>query len=378
MGDAAQRLVAIAVHETSVGGASRSILRILPLLEQAGWSFACWTPGPGELREELQARGLAVAGSERLLRYHWRTLREPPGALRRLASVPGYLREFRAWVRDRDPAVLHANTLLTLPEAVSARRRRPTVLYCHETVPSGAQGAAVTGLARRAADVVVGISDASTAELRRRGLSPLIVPNGVPLPDPPPPRALPPAPLVIGTLGTVCRRKGSDLFVAAAERLQAQLPGADFRLIGPLVEGPEHAWAERVVERARRGGVSTGVAPEPYAELGEWDIAVVPSRDEPFGLVAAEAMAVGLPVVAARVGGLPDVVGTEAGVLVAPEDPEALAQAILGLARDDARRAASGRAGRARVERHFTLEAQAAGVNGAYLTALRPAYRASA
>src|SRR4029453_12931760 len=90
-----------------------------------------------------------------------------------------------------------------------------------------------------------------------------------------------------------------------------------------------------------------------------------PRRREPFGLVAAEAMAVGLPVVAARVGGLPDVVGTDAGVLVAPEDPEALAQAILDLARDETRRSASGHAGRARVESRFTLEAQAAGVNGA-------------
>ena len=369
---AAQRLVAIAFHETDVGGASRSILRVLPLLEDAGWSFTCWTPGPGPLRETLEAHGLAVAGSERLLRYHWRTLSEPPGAPRRLASVPGYLREFRAWVRDRDPALLHANTLLALPEAVSARRRQPTVLYCHETVPAGLRGAAVAGLARIAADVVVGISDASAQELRRRGLRPLIVPNGVPRPEPAAPSATRGERLVVGTLGTVCRRKGSDVFVGAARRLRAELPEAEFRMIGPLVAGPERAWAEQLAESARRDGVRTGVAAEPYAELREWDIAVIPSRDEPFGLVAAEAMAVGLPVVATRVGGLPDVVG-EAGVLVAPEDADALACGVLDLARDRSRRARCGDAGRARVEARFTLEAQAAGVNEAYLTALRSA-----
>jgi glycosyltransferase involved in cell wall biosynthesis len=364
-----ERLVAIAFHEADVGGASRSILRVLPLLERAGWKFTCWTPGPGTLRDELQRRGLPVAGSERLLRYHWRTLREPPGAVRRLASVPGYLRAFRAWVRDRDPALLHANTLLALPEALSAGRSQPRLLYCHETVPAGPRGAAVAALARRA-DVVVGISDASTAELRRRGLSPLIVQNGVPLPDlePNPQRS---GPLVVGALGTVCTRKGSDLFVAAAERIRAELPDADLRLIGPLVAGPEHAWAERLAERAGRLGMRTGVAAEPYAELRDWDIAVIPSRDEPFGLVAAEAMALGLPVVAARVGGLPEVVGADAGVLVEPEDPGALARAVLDLARDEPRRAAMGTAGRARVEREFTLEAQAAGLNDAYLRASR-------
>jgi glycosyltransferase involved in cell wall biosynthesis len=371
---AAERLVAIAFHETDVGGASRSVLRVLPLLEGAGWSFTCWTPGPGPLRDELQTRGLAVAGSERLLRYHWRTLREPPGAARRLAGVPGYLHAFRRWVRERDPALLHANTLLALPEAVAARsRRRPAVLYCHETVPPGAPGLAVAGLARLGADAVIGISHASVAELRRRGLDPLIVPNGVPLPEPaPPPRA---DRLVVGTLGTVCRRKGSDLFVAAAKRVRGELPEAQFRLIGPPVAGPERAWAERLIESARGDGIATGAVAEPYPELREWDIAVIPSRDEPFGLVAAEAMALGLPVVAARVGGLAEVVDRDSGVLVAPEDPEALARAIVELARDPGRRARLGHAGRARVEGRFTLEAQARGVGDAYLSALRSAGR---
>jgi glycosyltransferase involved in cell wall biosynthesis len=368
---AAERLVAIAFHEPEVGGASRSVLRILPLLQQSGWRFTCWTPGPGALRDELRERGLDVAGSERLLRYHWRTLQEPPGPARRLAGVPAYLREFRRWVRAAAPALLHANTLLALPEAVAAGRRPPTVLYCHETVPGGGAGIAVAGLARLAADVVVGISDASTAELRRRGLRPLIVPNGVPLPGPQPPPVPRSGGLVIGTIGTVCRRKGSDLFVEAARRVRAELADAELRLIGPLVVGPERDWAEQLTEAARRDGVRTGATAEPYGELHEWDIAVVPSRDEPFGLVAAEAMAAGVPVVAARVGGLPDIVGADAGVLVEPEDPDALARAIVALARDDALRARLRQAGRERVERRFTLDAQAAGVERAYLSVLR-------
>ena len=358
-------LVAVAFHEVAVGGASRSILRILPLLESLGWRFTSWTPGPGPLRDALEATGNEVAGTSRLLRYSWRSLRQSPGAIARLQSVPGYLREFQAWVRAQNPDVLHANTLLTIPEALSMRRRCPTVLYAHETLPSGLKGAAAARAAHHAAHVVVGISNASAAGLRRRGLRPLVIPNGVPLPD----RrreVREGCGLVIGMLGTVCRRKGSDLFVEAACRLRPQLPTAEFRLIGACVEGPERAWAEEVVREARLCGVRRADRAEPYSELSEWDIAVVPSRDEPFGLVAAEAMAAGVPVVATHVGGLPEVIGEQAGVLVEPDDPEALVQAILELAADRGLRSARGEAGRLRVERQFTLEQQASAVNRVY------------
>lgn len=327
-------------------------------------------PGSGALRAELEGRGYHVSGATRLLRYSRDSLRTPPGAAARLASVPRYLRAFRAWLRACEPALLHANTLLTIPEAAAGRGVAPTVLYSHETVPSGVKGAATVGLARCSADLVVAISDASAEGLRRGGLRPLVVPNGVPLPDErhePRDRDA----LVVGMLGTVSQRKGSDVFVEAIRRLRTRLPAARYRMIGACVEGPERRWAEQVVRAARAAGVHYVVRREGYAELREWDIAVVASRDEPFGLVAAEAMALGLPVVATRTGGLPEVIGPEAGLLVEPGDPGALASAIVRLARDPQLRARCGRAGRARVEQRFTLERQANAVEAAYLTALR-------
>jgi glycosyltransferase involved in cell wall biosynthesis len=59
------------------------------------------------------------------------------------------------------------------------------------------------------------------------------------------------------------------------------------------------------------------------------DVSVVPSRVEPFGLVAIEAMACGTPVVATNAGGLPDFVTEEVGILVKMDDHEGLAYAIL-------------------------------------------------
>jgi glycosyltransferase involved in cell wall biosynthesis len=90
--------------------------------------------------------------------------------------------------------------------------------------------------------------------------------------------------------------------------------------------------------------------------IAEAAIVAMPSRwPEPFGMVALEAMACGTALAYAPRGGLPDVVG-QAGVAINPDDPAAMADALVALAGDPARRAALGEAGRARA-RDFALPA---------------------
>jgi len=88
------------------------------------------------------------------------------------------------------------------------------------------------------------------------------------------------------------------------------------------------------------------------------EISVVPSLYEGFGLPAAEAMSCALPVIATTAGALPEVVGQDgdAGILVPPADPDALAAAIKHLLRDKHLRRKLGEAGRKRVETHLTWE----------------------
>jgi glycosyltransferase involved in cell wall biosynthesis len=358
--------VAVAFHEPVVGGSAIGFLRILPLLEDRGWSFTFWTPGAGPLREDLERRGYRVAGDPRLLRYSVSGLRVAPGAAARLASVPGYLQRFRRWVQEEAPAIVHANTLIMIPEAIAARTAgAPVFLYVHEILPRGVKGAAAGRLIRATAGRVLTNSETSLAALRRAGVGAEMAYYGTELPDDTARRSAD-RPFVVGVLGNVSRRKGTDVFVAAAERVQRELPAVEFRIIGPCPDGPERPWAERLIARATESGIKHGVTSDPFSELADWDLLVLPSRSEPFGIVLIEAMAMALPVVATRIEGPREIVTAETGVLVDVDDVDGLAEAILALARDPDRRARMGAGGRARVARSFTLEQQAEAVDRAY------------
>ena len=369
-GSASPGRVAVALHEPEFGGATQALLQALPLLEARGWSFTFWVPGQGAAEDELRRRGYEVSTAERPLRFSLASLREFPGPLRRLAGMPAYARRWRAWLRAQEAALVHGNSILALPEVVSRPRPGPpVVLHTHEILPNGPKGA-LAGLLARQADAVVAVSEAAARPLRRWGIAATIVRPGAPAVVCPRP-VKPDGPLVVGTMGTVARRKGSELFVSAAECVRRKGESVEFRMAGSLVVGSERSWAQDVVEMARRANIDYRSWVDPMVELAEWDILLLPAREDPFPLVVLEAMAMGLPIVAARVGGIPEQLGDGAGLLTAAEDVEEMAAAVVRLARSPELRASLGAAARRRVQTLFTLERQAEGLDRVYRAALK-------
>jgi len=116
--------------------------------------------------------------------------------------------------------------------------------------------------------------------------------------------------------------------------------------------------------------------PELVQQYSTARVAIVPSFFEGFGFPASEAMACGLPVVANATGALPEVVGTdgEAGILVPPRDPRALAGAIREILAEPERAERIGRAARRRVERVFRWSDAAAGLAAVFEATLRAAH----
>jgi glycosyltransferase involved in cell wall biosynthesis len=153
-------------------------------------------------------------------------------------------------------------------------------------------------------------------------------------------------------VGSLVPRKGYDLLVAALDRLR-DLPWR-LAIAGDRERDPATAQklAADIAGRKLDGRISLlgAVGVEKLAALyAAADLFVLPSRFEGYGMVYAEAIAHGLPVVATRAGAIPDTVPPDAGVLVPPGDVDALAEALRRLIEDPAERerlAAGARAAR--------------------------------
>jgi glycosyltransferase involved in cell wall biosynthesis len=100
-----------------------------------------------------------------------------------------------------------------------------------------------------------------------------------------------------------------------------------------------------------------GFHPDTSPFMRSFDMFALPSLSEGLSSAILEAMAASLPIVATDVGGIPElVINGDNGLLVAPADPVALAQAILQLAEDPQQSLRMGQRGRSRMEERFTLE----------------------
>lgn len=162
------------------------------------------------------------------------------------------------------------------------------------------------------------------------------------------------APLVV-TVSVLRRGKGLDVLLESVPAVLAEHPGARFAVVG---DGPDRRRLEERAAAARLGEavVWAGFRRDVPAFLAAADLLVLPSRDDAFPTVLLEALAAGVPVVASRAGGVPEIVEDgRTGLLVPPGEAGALARAVSALLADPAARRALGRAGRRRAEERFSI-----------------------
>lgn len=178
---------------------------------------------------------------------------------------------------------------------------------------------------------------------------------------------------LVASLGRFVAQKGHDIFLEAMGRHGEKHPATRALVMG---EGP----LETALLVQRQRVFPSAIFSAPRRDLPQvlkaLDVLVIASRIESIPILLYEAMAMAKPIIATAVGGIPEVLSHgETGLLVPPEDPEALAQAIDRLVENPTEASRMGEAARRRALAHFTVGKCVEGVARAYESVLSRAPR---
>lgn len=272
-------------------------------------------------------------------------------------------REVRALLRDLAPDVVHTHGYRCdlLHGGPTRRAGIATVSTVHGSSRMGGLSHLFEWMQLRALrgfDAVIPVSAPLETTLRRVGVAPgrlHLLPNAV---SPRPERTSPAAARaalgiaddagpVLGWVGRLVPVKGADILLHAL----ARLPGGAWR-VSIIGDGPDRPALEALAAQLGIAGRVRfhGEVDDAARYLPAFDALVLSSRSEGTPIVVLEAMQAAVPVVAARVGGVPDLLGDGvAGWLVATEDPDALAEGLRVLLEHPAEGARRGAAGRVRI-----------------------------
>jgi glycosyltransferase involved in cell wall biosynthesis len=342
----------------ALGGVEAHVGRLAAELSAAGASVTVATTDL--LRDRPFLRGRAPPAPEGIPVHRHRAVPFFPAPHGLGIGSPGLFRE----VLRADVDVVHAHAFGYPPTWAGALARAlggpPLVVTPHMDEGTGTRisrryAVSVARWTLRRADRVIALTRREAGLLASLGVPPeriTVIPNGVDLSEfgarPAPPSSPTVRVLYVGRFYP--RQKGLDVLIRALAEIPKRTP------VSLRIVGEDWGGTEELLRLAASLGVRPRVeftgAISRSAVLTEYkgaDLFVLPSRFEPFGIVLLEAMAAGLPIVATRVGGVPEVVEEgRTAVLVPPGDPTQLALAIGELARDAGRRQVLGALGRER------------------------------
>lgn len=372
------RRVAIVNSSSQIGGAELSLLPVVRRLRKTADVIA-FIPGDGPLHDDLRALGVATQ------------IFVLPGSLTRASRQYGtraggrlilaMLRQqaaMTAALQRAQPDVVYCNGFRAqLGATLPARLLRiPVVWHVRDFIPNDVFGR-LWRLQARAATSVIANSAATGRQPLLRGSQVVVIPNGVDLDRFRARRAEPVGPPIIGMAGHLTPWKGHLRFARIVHGLRKDLP----ELRGAIAGGDLYDTAEHDRYAAElRGSIDglqlrnalevTHVPPEEMPSfLARLTVLVhCPDRPEPFGRTIAEALATGVPVVAAAGPGAAEVVG-DAGIVLPIGAEAEIGDAVRSLLADPERRAALSAAGVERARRLFDERAYASRSAAAILAA---------
>lgn len=340
------------------GGQEIRILEESRWLLAHGWDVLIAVQPGSRLRREADARGLPSVD------VRMRRSLDPGAvlALRRLMAARGVRlvnthSSIDSWLATVAGKSLGLPVVRSRHVTIPVRRRGALVYHLADRIITS--GAAVAALLHRAgvpARKVVPISAGVDVSRFHPGVSGESVRAELGLRGP-----------LVGLVANIRRSKGHRVFLEAAARMRATVPEARFLIVGDgigfeRVRGDVAALG--LADRVHMIGFRRDI-PEVMAAL---DVLVLPSiRSEATPQVVPQALAIGTPVVATAVGGIPEMVRDgETGRLVPPDDPDALAEAIVQTLRDPAAARAMAAAGGRRVRATLSTDAMMATTTRVY------------
>ena len=324
---------------SELGGAQQVLLSALEATRARGWEALVGLPGEGPLHGRVETLGFQTfplwCGPFSLGK---KTLVDSGRFLR---QTPVMARQIRAAARAFQPDVLYLNGPRVLPGAALADLKIPSLFHAHSYVPPGLVRALCGRALRRLDASVVGCCRfvAQPWEEFAGKTRVSVIWNGVPG-STHPHRSGDRASPRIGCIGRISPEKGQLEFLAAARLIAATLPHSRFAIYGaPLFSRDADRYAGRVREAASGLHVEfAGWTEDVYAALAELDLLLVPSTGpEGTTRVIPEAFAAGVPVVAFRVGGIPEVIDDGRTGLLA-DSVEQMAESALTLFTGDPER----------------------------------------
>lgn len=356
----------------SIGGAERDLLAMLNALNRAEWEPHVACPSGGPLHGMLSKAGLSVHS---LVLAPWRKWFSP---FVRWVGVS----KLRTLVKQLQPTLIHVNDIWWVPHTITAVShdsfgRIPIVAHVRQEIEPEKvsryrldQVDAVISISKQVEQALLagGVSARSVRTIysgldlmrlgdkdcdreaicRKLGLSHDVV--------------------LLGTVANLFPRKGYDVMLRALPAILKAEPSTHYVIIGTGEKEYErtlHALCEEL-------GISRCVHFLGFQDpvrlfLDALDLYVHPARMEGFGIAIVEAMAAGKAVVATNTGGIPEVVEHgRTGLLIAPDNPEALSAAVVSLLRDNIRREEMGERGAKLVRERFDLKASTAAIEQVY------------